>query len=266
MKEWIQQYVKGCGVCQQNKTNTRPQKPPLYPITPKEGATPFETIAMDWITKLPLSQGYNSILTITDLNCSKAVLFFPCKETMTTEELAQLYFTRVFPHYRIPGKIISDRDTQLTSSLAREICKEARIEQNISTAYHPQTDGQSERTIQTLETYLRIFCNEQQNDWAKWVPLAQYAMNTRPSHTTKILPYEALIGVIPKAHITPIQTESPVWARKEQLAQLRKRVHDAILHSQMLMTKESAFKAYQIEDSVWLDAQNLKTTHPTNKL
>jgi hypothetical protein len=167
MKEWIQQYVKGCGMCQQNKANMWPQKPPLFPITPKESAAPFETIVMDWITKLPPSQGYDSILTITDHNCSKAALFFPCKETMTTEELAKLYFTRVFPHYGIPSKIISDRDTRLTSSLAKDICKEAGIKQNISTAYHPQTDGQFERTNQTLKTYLHIFCNEQQNDWAK---------------------------------------------------------------------------------------------------
>src|SRR5712664_3579256 len=120
MKEWIQQYVKGCGTCQQNKTITRPQKLPLYPITPKEGAAPFSTIAMDWITKLPPSMGYDVILTITDHDCSKAVLLFPVKESMGTEELAQLYFTKVFPYYGIRSKIISNRDTRLTSKLAKE--------------------------------------------------------------------------------------------------------------------------------------------------
>jgi hypothetical protein len=74
MKEWIQQYVKGCGTCQQNKTNMHSSKPPLYPIIPESGSTPFSTIAMDWITKLPLSFGYDSILIITDHDCSKAVL------------------------------------------------------------------------------------------------------------------------------------------------------------------------------------------------
>jgi hypothetical protein len=143
MKEWIQQYVKGCGTCQQNKTNTHPTKPPLYPITPEPNAMPFSIITMDWITKLPLSFGYNSVLTITDHDCSKAVLLFPCKETMGTEELAKLYFNKVFPHYGIPKKIISDRDPRLTSQLAKEICQEADIDQNISTAYHLQTDGQS---------------------------------------------------------------------------------------------------------------------------
>jgi hypothetical protein len=213
MKEWVQQYVKGCGVCQQNKTNTCPQKPPLYPITPKEGATPFSTIVMDWITKLPPSFSYNSILTITDYDCSKAVLLLPCKETMGMEELAQIYFSKVFPHYGIPDKIISDRDPRLTSKLAKEICHIAKIDQNISTAYHPQTDGQSERTNQTLETYLRIFCNEQQNDWARWIPMAQYVMNSRPSHTTKVPPYEVLIGQIPKGQFLLQRKGTPVNKR-----------------------------------------------------
>jgi hypothetical protein len=144
MKEWIQQYVKGCGTCQQNKTNMHPLKPPLYPITPEPGSTPFSTIAMDWITKLPPSFRYDSILTITDYDCLKAVLLFPYKETMGTMDLAKLYFNKVFPYYGIPTKIILDQDPRLMSKLAKEICQEANIDQNISTAYHPQTDGQSE--------------------------------------------------------------------------------------------------------------------------
>jgi hypothetical protein len=109
MKEWVKAYVKGCGVCQQNKTNTHPMRPPLHPITPKANATPFSTITMDWITKLPPSFRFDPILTIMDHDCLKAVLLFPCKETMGTEELAKLYFNKVFPHYGIPKKIISDQ-------------------------------------------------------------------------------------------------------------------------------------------------------------
>ena len=221
---------------------------------------------MDWITKLPPSSSYDSILTITDHDCSKAVLFIPCKEAMGTKELAKLYFNKVFPHYGIPGKIISDRDPRLTSHLAKQICKEANIDQNISMAYHPQTDGQSERTNQTLETFLRIFCNEQQNDWARWLPLAQYALNTRPSHTTKIPPFEALIGVVPKANATPTQPSSPLVSQKEKIEDIQKRTHEAILHSQMLLIKDSNFRPYKEGEQVWLDAKNLKTMHPTHKL
>jgi hypothetical protein len=87
----------------------------MYPITPETNTTLFSIIAMDWIIKLPPSFGYDSILTIMDHDCLKVVLLIPCKETMGTEELAKLYFNKVFPHYRIPKKIISDRDPRLTS-------------------------------------------------------------------------------------------------------------------------------------------------------
>jgi hypothetical protein len=144
MKEFVCTYVKGCAVCQMNKSNTHPNKPPLFPITPEPDAMPFSTISMDWITKLPPSGGFDLILTITDHDCSKAVILLPCRETMMTLELAQLYEERVFPHYRLPNKIISDQDPRLTSELAKDICNTLNIQQNISTAYHPQTDGQSE--------------------------------------------------------------------------------------------------------------------------
>jgi hypothetical protein len=91
-----------------NKSNTHPNKPPLFPITLEPNAMLFSTISMDWITKLPPSRGFDSILTITDHDCSKAVILLPCRETMMTLELAQLYGERVFPHYRLPNKIISD--------------------------------------------------------------------------------------------------------------------------------------------------------------
>ena len=107
LKDYVQQYVKGCATCQQNKTDTQKKKPPLFPIEPKKGANPFETIAMDWITKLPPSLEFNSILTITNHDCSKAVLLIPCKKAMETEDLAKIYYSKVFPHFGIPSKVIS---------------------------------------------------------------------------------------------------------------------------------------------------------------
>jgi transposase InsO family protein len=120
---------------------------------------PFGTIALDFITKLPTSQENDTILTITDHDCSKAALFFTCKETITTEEVAELYGKFVFPHYGIPRKVISDRDPRFTRQFTTTLCVKLEIKQNLSTAYHPQMDGQSERTNQWLEQYLRIFGN-----------------------------------------------------------------------------------------------------------
>jgi len=99
---------------------------------------------MDFVTKLPKSKGSNTILTITDQGCTKAVILLPCKETMGSIKIAELLKEKAFPYTGIPQKVISDRDTCFTSKLFKELCAGLGIDQNLSTAYHPQTDGQSE--------------------------------------------------------------------------------------------------------------------------
>jgi hypothetical protein len=104
----ITEYVKGCADCQRHNVNTRPTKAPLQPIYPKLEAMPFETVALDFIVKLPVSQGFDSILTITNQGCTKAAIFIPCNEDITAEETAALYIKHVFAHFGLPTKVISD--------------------------------------------------------------------------------------------------------------------------------------------------------------
>ena len=164
MKQFITEYIKGCTTCQMVKVNTHPARPPLYPITPVENALPFETIAMDFITKLPPSGGFDTILTITDTDCSKASVFIPCNKTVDSEGVACLYLNHIFLTYGIPRKIISDRDPCFVLKFGTELCCILDIKQNVSSAYHPQTDGASECTNQLLEQYLQLFCGMQQNN------------------------------------------------------------------------------------------------------
>jgi len=154
MKTFITEYVKGCAMCQMTKVNTHPTHPPMFPITPADNVQPFETIAMDFITKLPQSGGFDTILTITDTDCSKASIFIPCHKTINSEGVALLYLNHIIPHYGIPRKIILDCDICFALKFSTELCYILNIHQNISTVYHPQTDGASERTNQTLEQYL----------------------------------------------------------------------------------------------------------------
>jgi Integrase zinc binding domain len=154
MKEFVMNYVKGCATCQMTKVNTHPTRPALFPITTKPNTLPFQTITVDFIVKLPTSDRYDSILTITDHDCSKAAIFLPCNESIDAPGVAELYAKQVFPHYGIPRKIISDRDPRFATNFTMELCKMLGIKQNISSAYHPQTDGQSECTNQSLEQYL----------------------------------------------------------------------------------------------------------------
>jgi transposase InsO family protein len=124
------------------------------PITPKQANTPFTTVALDLITDLPESHGYDCILTVTDHDCSKAAIFIPCHKTVDSEGVAALYAKKIFPHYGLPHRVILDRDPRFASKWIKELCRILGVDQNISTAYHPQTDGQSERTNQWLEQYL----------------------------------------------------------------------------------------------------------------
>ena len=150
----MEQYVKGCTVCQQNKNLTHRPRTPLYKITVPENAPPFTQIAMDLITGLPKSRGYDSILTIVDHGCSRAAIFLPCQSTVTGPQIAQMYYQHVYPWFGLPSRIISDRDPRFMSHFGKSLAKELGVTWNLSTAYHPQTDGLSERKNQWVEQFL----------------------------------------------------------------------------------------------------------------
>src|SRR6267142_958018 len=250
-----------------NKVNTNPTKPPVYLITAVPNALPFQTIALDFITKLPESLGNDTILTITDHDCSKASIFIPCKEAIDSEGVAKLYVQYVFPHYSIPQKIILDRDTRFTSNFTKELCRILGIKQNISTAYHPQTDGQSERTNQSLEQYLRIVCGQDQHTWAEWLPLAQYVRNSWPSSTTKKTPYELILGYTPNIHQLNRATSVPgITKRLEQIKEHRLAAQHALEQAQQWLIKETKYKLFNEGDKVWLEGTHLRLPYDTMKL
>jgi hypothetical protein len=205
----VHDYVKGCAECQRHKVNTQARKAPLNPITPELDALPFQTIAMDFIVKLPKSEGYDSILTITDHDCSKAAIFIPCNETIDAEGVADLYLRNVFVRYGLPSKVICDRDPRFISRFMQTLCKRMGIKVNASTAYHPRTDGQSERSNQWLEQWLRPWTNFAQDNWCKHLPFAEFAHNSWHNETTKQSPFQVLMGYHPRANITPFPNSLP---------------------------------------------------------
>jgi len=233
MRQDVSDYVKGCAECQRNKVNTRPTKATLSPIFPVHEAMPFETVALDFITKLPISQGYDSILTITDHDCTKAALFIPCKESMTAEETAGLIIQHVFLRFGLPLKFISDRDPKFASRFIRGLCKATGTTQNISTAYHPRTDGQSERTNQWLEQYLRFWVDERQDNWHMYLPLAEFAHNNWPNETTRESPFFVLYGFNPRADWMDRPSPIPqVVLRIDQFKRARQRAQELMVKAQ----------------------------------
>ena len=222
---------------------------------------------MDFVVKLPKSKGNNSILTVTDQGCSKVVILLPCEETMGSEKIAELFKNRAFPYTGIPTWVISDCDPRFTSSLFKELCRTLGIRQNISTAYHPQTDGQSERMNQSMEDLLCIFCNYRQDDWVEWLPVVQYILNSQPSVTTQKALYEVWIGHIPLTHqAATIKNVPKLKERLKLLKVIRKVALAAITKAQEKWQKDMGFKPYKLGEQVWLEGTHLQTTHPTRKL
>jgi hypothetical protein len=260
MKHFITNYVKGCARCQATKVNHQPNKPPLYPIPPNDTFGPFQGISLDLITKLPPSDGFDSILTVVDHDCSKGAFFIPCNETVDGPGIAKLYATHIFPHYGLPRKVISDRDPRFTSGFTTELCKVLGIKQNISSAYHPQTDGQSERANQSVEQYLRLYVNEQQDDWAKWLPMAQYTHNSWKNSTTQRAPYQALIGYIPLAHQRHnTSSVDDIDTRLKEVERQRKAGQEHMRLAQDALVKGRRHHVFKEGQDVWLEGRNIAT-------
>lgn len=129
--------------------------------------------------ELPRSEGYDAIMVVV-CRLTKQGIFVPCHTTDKSEDLAKLFIRDVFSQHGLPVDIVSDWGTLFTSKLWNSLCQILGIKQNLSTAYHPQTDGQTERTNQTLEQYLRMFINYDQDDWVEWLPLSEFVFNNTP--------------------------------------------------------------------------------------
>jgi hypothetical protein len=266
MRKDVTDYVQGCADCQCHKVNNRPTKAPLRPIYPRPEAMPFETIALDFITKLPESQGYDSILTVTDHDCTKAAIFIPCREEINTEGTAALYIQHVFAHFGLPRKVISDRDPQFISKFMQEVCRITGIERNPSTAYHPRTDGQSERSNQWVETAIRFISDYHQTNWAPYLPIAQFVHNNWPSDTTRKSPFFLLMGYNPRADWISAPSPLPqATLRLEQLKQARDTAQQLMIKAQQSWVKHRDTPKYKEGDQVWLEGKNLHLSQPTAK-
>jgi hypothetical protein len=136
----------------------------------KQGMLPFKQIAMDLIMGLPKHKGKDAILTIVDHGCSQAAIFLPCTTT-------QLYMDHVYRWFGLPMKVISDRDPRFTSHFGRSLVQQLKINQNLLSAFHLQTDGISKRKNQWIEQYLRLVTAASPKDWTHWLAIATAVHN-----------------------------------------------------------------------------------------
>ncbi|GKD72255.1 reverse transcriptase domain-containing protein, partial [Tanacetum coccineum] len=149
---------------------------------------------MDFITKLPKSSyGFDTIWVIVD-QLTKSAHFLPIRENDPLDKLARLYLNRIVARHGIHASIICDSDGRFTSNFWRSFQKALGTDISMSTAYHPETDGQSERTIQTLEDMLRACVINFSKGWVLHLPLAEFSYNNSYHASIKAAPYEALYG------------------------------------------------------------------------
>ena len=186
MGHYIMKYVKGCDLC--NQTKTFPAAPAGKLMPNRIPYCQWQIISVDLITELPQSHGYNSILVTVD-QLSKRAHFIPTTSNVTTLGVAQLFRDSVWKLHGLLEEVISDRGPQFVSNFMRGLSKTLGIEVAASTAYHPQTDSQTEFVNQEVEQFLRLFINQRQDNWYDWISIAEFAYNDRVHTSTQASPF-----------------------------------------------------------------------------
>ena len=189
MRADVDQYIRNCHVCRRSKVFRDGQHDQLQSIF-VEGK-PWQDISLNFVTDLPKSKGHNAILMIVD-RFSKMRHYVACraeKEGISTEETAKLLIQNVWKLHELPKTIISDRSPQFVFLIWQALCKILSIKVKLSTAFHSETDDQSEICNQEMERYLRAYVNYQQDDWSDWLFMAEYVSNATNSATTKLSPF-----------------------------------------------------------------------------
>jgi hypothetical protein len=192
MKRDIAEYVSLCDTYQRVKAEHQRPARLLQPLKIPEWK--WEEIGMDFIVGLPCTQArYDSIWVIVD-RLTKVAHFIPVKTTYSGAKLIELYMSRIVCLHSVPKKIMSDRGSQFTSKFWEKLYESMDTKLNFSTAYHPQMDGQTERTNQILEDMLRACALKYGKSWDKSLPYAEFSYNNSYQASIKMAPYEALYG------------------------------------------------------------------------
>ena len=166
-------------MCQQYKINQSPSHPSYTLIPALTGTWPFAHCSMDLITDLPLSDSFDSILVVVNRGLTKGVILMPCNKTITTKQVANLLLEHLYKQFGLPDEFISDRGPQFAAHVFQELLRLLGITSKLSTAYHPQTDGATERVNQEIEAYLLIFYSSFPEDWAKKLYLVEFTHNNQ---------------------------------------------------------------------------------------
>lgn len=191
LRKHVDQFVRSCPTCQQAKIEHVKYPGLLQPLETPTSA--WQVISLDFVEGLPNSHGYDCILVVVDL-FSKYSHFVTLKHPFTALSVAKQFILHIYKLHGLPTAIVSDRDKVFTSLLWRELFRLAGVELRMSSAYHPQSDGQTERVNQCTETFLRCFANAAPSKWFDWLHLAEFWYNTTWHSALKQSPFYVLYG------------------------------------------------------------------------
>jgi len=227
---------------------------------------------MDFITQLPESQGKTEIMVVVD-RFTKMAHFIGLHENATAMDVADTFIREVWKLLGLPTEIISDMDANLSSEFWESLCKMLGVKRRMSTAYHPQTDGQTERTNQVLEGYLRTFVNYDQNDWYQLLPLAEHAYNNSATNAHKMTPFFANYGLHPKTEwMKEREAQNPGAAMYVHgMQDIHQQAKQTLENTRESMKKYydpkgTAHPNIEVGDLVMLNAKNIRTKRPSKKL
>ncbi|GJW51736.1 retrotransposon-related protein [Tanacetum coccineum] len=259
LRKMVKAFVKECDVCQRYKPDLSAYPGLIQPLPIPTHV--WSEISMDFIESLPKSQGKSVILVVVD-RLSKYAHFMPLQHPFTASDVAKLFLNNIYKLHGLPKVIVSDRDKVFISHFWQSLFKVLKVQLHLSTAYHPQTDGQTEVVNRSLGCYLRCMTGEKPKEWVDWLPLAEFWYNTNCHSSTKTTPYEIMYGQPPPVHLPYVPGDSMVEAvdrslqAREQVIQMLqfhlKRAQDRMVN---MANKNRTDRVFDIGEWVYVKLQ-----------
>jgi hypothetical protein len=258
MKSFVRSFVQQCQICLQAKPDRAAYPGKLQPLPVPPSA--WHTISMDFVEGLPRSGSWDCILVVVD-KFSKFGHFVPLSHPYTAHSVAQLFLSHIYRLHGFPAAIVSDRDPIFTSAFWRQLFQLAGTELRLSSSYHPQSDGQTERLNQCLETFLRCFVSACPKKWSSWLPAAEYWYNTSLHSALGCSPFEVLYGRKPRSLGLSFDAAAPValsaWLQERSVMQ--NLIHQHLIRAQTRMKKQAdkhrSERSFSVGDWVYMKLQ-----------
>jgi len=266
---WVNHYVRSCTTCQQAKAPRHAGFGILSPLQVPYAA--WASTLVDLITQQPNSAGYTQIMDVVD-RFTKMAHFIGLQENTTAKEVAKAFLKEVWKLHGLQSEIILDMDAKFAGEFWESLCKKLGVKRTMSTAYHPQTDRQTERVNQVLGGYLRVFINYDENDWYHLLPLAEYAYNNSVTTAHDMTPFFANYGYHPQTEwLKEREAQNPGanlyahWMQTihQQARQSLEKTREAM--GRYYDRKAKQQPDFKVGDLVMLNAKNMRTKRPSKK-